>query len=183
MLADVVLREFDMDSEYGEQASSEIVIASSDVLFECPNCGKSMVIDEVAAGLMVQCEQCQSNVIVPPKPNASVRGSAREADDLLLFAAEQSDVDSLTDALVHGANVNASTRGGTTALMLAAQHGAQDCVKLLIAHDANLDAVRTDGETATSLAKRAGEFHILRMLWRAASKRRSRRFGLRSRRK
>jgi ankyrin repeat protein len=67
--------------------------------------------------------------------------------------------------------------------MLAAQQGAQDCVKVLVAHNANLDATRADGGTAMSLAKRAGEFHILRMLWRAASKRRARRFGLGNRRK
>ncbi len=172
-----------MDSEYGESTGSEIVIASSDVLFECPSCGKSMVIDEIATGMMVKCEQCRTNVIVPLKPDAMGRGSPTEADHLLLLAAEQSDADSLTDALVQGANVNARTHGGTTALMLAAQHGAQDCVKLLIAHDADLDATRADGGTAMSLAKRAGEFHILRMLWRAASKRRARHFGLRNRRK
>jgi predicted RNA-binding Zn-ribbon protein involved in translation (DUF1610 family) len=172
-----------MDSEYGEQTGLEIVIASSDVLFECPSCGKSMVIDGVATGMMVECEQCRTNVIVPPKPDALGRGLRSEADDLLLLAAEQSDVDSLTDALLQGANANATKHDGTTALMLAAQHGAQDCIKLLIVHDANLDVTRTDGETAMTLAKRVGEFHILRMLWRAASKRRARRFTLRNRRK
>jgi DNA-directed RNA polymerase subunit RPC12/RpoP len=43
-------------------------ISEHDILFECPACGKSLVVDETAAGLMVPCPQCSISVIVPPKP-------------------------------------------------------------------------------------------------------------------
>jgi DNA-directed RNA polymerase subunit RPC12/RpoP len=39
-----------------------------DILFECPACRKSLVVDEAAEGLIVDCPQCHINVIVPPKP-------------------------------------------------------------------------------------------------------------------
>jgi len=50
----------------------EVVISASDILFECPSCGKSLVVDESAEGLIVDCPQCQSNVIVPPKQGKTV---------------------------------------------------------------------------------------------------------------
>jgi len=50
----------------------EVVISSSDILFECPSCGRSLVVDESAEGLIVDCPQCQSNVIVPPKQAKTV---------------------------------------------------------------------------------------------------------------
>jgi phage FluMu protein Com len=49
------------------QVSAEIVITPSDILFECPACGKSLVVDEAAEGLTVECPKCHINVIVPPK--------------------------------------------------------------------------------------------------------------------
>jgi DNA-directed RNA polymerase subunit RPC12/RpoP len=52
--------------------SEELVISSRDILFECPSCGKSLVVDEAAQGLTIECPQCHINVIVPPKPHAAV---------------------------------------------------------------------------------------------------------------
>lgn len=40
---------------------------SRDIFFECPSCHKSMVIDEAAAGIPIQCPGCGAGVIVPPK--------------------------------------------------------------------------------------------------------------------
>jgi hypothetical protein len=46
-------------------------ISPRDILFECPACGKSLVVDEAAQGLIIDCPRCHINVIVPPR-----RGSA-----------------------------------------------------------------------------------------------------------
>ncbi len=53
------------------QPGTEIVISPQDILFECPSCGKSLVVDEAAQGLTVECPKCHINVIVPPKERAS----------------------------------------------------------------------------------------------------------------
>lgn len=45
----------------------EVAITEQDVLFDCPRCGKSMVVDQRAAGLIVGCPQCHVDVMVPPK--------------------------------------------------------------------------------------------------------------------
>jgi len=61
-----------MSVERGKERLDEVVISANDILFECPSCGKSLVVDESAEGLIVDCPQCQSNVIVPPKQSKSV---------------------------------------------------------------------------------------------------------------
>lgn len=45
----------------------EPVVTERDILFECPSCGKSLLVDVAAEGLIVVCPQCHLNVIVPPK--------------------------------------------------------------------------------------------------------------------
>ena len=47
--------------------NDSVVISPRDILFECPACHKSLVIDEAAQGMIVDCPQCHTNVIVPPK--------------------------------------------------------------------------------------------------------------------
>ncbi|HUI07249.1 MAG TPA: hypothetical protein VL486_09615 [Verrucomicrobiae bacterium] len=61
-----------MSIERAKGKADEVVISSSDILFECPSCGKSLVVDGSAEGLIVDCPQCQSNVIVPPKQTKTV---------------------------------------------------------------------------------------------------------------
>ena len=171
-----------MDSRPGGQAASEIVIRASDVVFECPACGKSMVIDVSAAGMIVLCGQCHANVIVPPKPIAPPDTTQREeANEALLLAAQQGDLVMLNKALARGADVNTATANGTTALLLAVQRGEAELIDTLIAHGANLEAKRADGQTALSLAERGGQFHIVRVLWKAGVKRPVRFFRLRRR--
>ena len=60
-----------MSADRQKEKTQEIVISSSDILFECPSCGKSLVVDGDASGLIIQCPQCQTSVIVPPRPDAS----------------------------------------------------------------------------------------------------------------
>lgn len=42
-------------------------IGPRDIVFDCPICQKSLVVDEVAEGLTVECPRCGGAVIVPPK--------------------------------------------------------------------------------------------------------------------
>jgi len=47
-------------------------IGPRDIVFDCPTCQKSMVVDEVAEGLTVECPGCATKVIVPAKPAKNV---------------------------------------------------------------------------------------------------------------
>ncbi len=46
---------------------SAIEVGPDDILFECPACSKSLVVDKAAEGMTVSCPQCQISLIVPPK--------------------------------------------------------------------------------------------------------------------
>ncbi|MCX7886775.1 MAG: hypothetical protein N3B01_05900 [Verrucomicrobiae bacterium] len=49
-----------------------VEIGPRDIVFSCPMCQKSMVVDEAAEGLTVECPGCGGAVIVPPKPDKPV---------------------------------------------------------------------------------------------------------------
>jgi predicted RNA-binding Zn-ribbon protein involved in translation (DUF1610 family) len=161
-----------MDSQHGGQPTADVVITTGDVLFECPNCGKSMVIDKSATGMIVECTQCHTNVIVPAKPSTPAdAGHPDTANESLFLAALKGDLALLNGALAQGADINAAIPDGTTALMIAVEKGYEECVETLIAHGADLNVKRTDGQTAVMLAERAGQFQVLRKLWKAGAKR------------
>jgi len=40
-------------------------VGAHDVPFECPDCGKSMVIEDSAIGAYVECPRCKVYVVVP----------------------------------------------------------------------------------------------------------------------
>jgi DNA-directed RNA polymerase subunit RPC12/RpoP len=176
-----VLSERDvMDTLHIGPTIPEIAIAPSDVLFECPNCGKSIVIDEAAVGMIVDCPQCSAQVIVPSRPAPPAEAKQRaKSNASLLLALQKGDLRLLNEALAQGADVNAVASDGMTALMLAVQHGREDFVEALIGHGANLQAKRPDGQTALMLAEHAGQFHIVRLLWKADTKPSRQFFGLR----
>lgn len=58
---------------YGREANvtenphDVIGAAETDIIFECPHCGKSMAIDERGVGLVVTCPDCKRGVQVPEK--------------------------------------------------------------------------------------------------------------------
>jgi hypothetical protein len=54
-------------AEKNTEDATLATITPRDILFECPACGKSLVVDEQAQGLIIDCPQCHINVIVPPK--------------------------------------------------------------------------------------------------------------------
>ena len=53
--ADVPVRENTEDAE----------IRDTDIVFDCPHCGKSLVIDYRGAGLQINCSECGESVLVP----------------------------------------------------------------------------------------------------------------------
>ena len=40
-------------------------IRDTDIVFDCPHCGKSLVIDYRGAGLQIDCSSCGASVLVP----------------------------------------------------------------------------------------------------------------------
>src|SRR5579862_5427130 len=60
-----------MSTEQPKARTDSTNVTVSDILFDCPACGKSLVVDEAAEGMIVDCPQCRSNVIVPPQTTKS----------------------------------------------------------------------------------------------------------------
>ena len=56
--------------------SGEMAVGPRDILFECPACHKSLVVDEAGEGMIVDCPQCHINVIVPPKVGPEIPAPA-----------------------------------------------------------------------------------------------------------
>jgi DNA-directed RNA polymerase subunit RPC12/RpoP len=97
-------------------------VSESDILFECPDCGKSLVIDQAATGRVIDCPQCHTAVIVPERLSETER---------LLLAAEQGDEEAVEYALANGAQVAATTPDGHTALELAKRGGHVRIMRML----------------------------------------------------
>ena len=45
--------------------ADEAEIRDTDIVFDCPQCGKSLVIDYRGAGLQINCSDCGATVLVP----------------------------------------------------------------------------------------------------------------------
>jgi predicted RNA-binding Zn-ribbon protein involved in translation (DUF1610 family) len=55
-----------MNKQATKANADETAVTNQDILFDCPSCGKSLVVDVSAEGMIVDCPQCRTNVIVPP---------------------------------------------------------------------------------------------------------------------
>ena len=59
------------DQEYEEidvpvrDNDEEAEIRDTDIVFDCPHCGKNLVIDYRGAGLQINCSECGEPVLVP----------------------------------------------------------------------------------------------------------------------
>ena len=59
------------DEQYEEievpvrENTDEAEIRDTDIVFDCPHCGKSLVIDYRGAGLQINCSECGESVLVP----------------------------------------------------------------------------------------------------------------------
>lgn len=61
-----------MDDQQTEENGLEVrenvddaEIRDTDIVFDCPHCGKNLVIDYRGAGLQINCSECASAVLVP----------------------------------------------------------------------------------------------------------------------
>ena len=55
----------DVENKEAEVASEGAEIRDTDIVFDCPICGKNLVIDYRGAGLQINCSQCGESVLVP----------------------------------------------------------------------------------------------------------------------
>ena len=83
-------------SRQANQKSGGIEITPHDILFECPACGKNLVVDETAEGLTIPCPQCHINVIVPPKQTSTSPAPAKSAAPTPSTKSKPGSVDSST---------------------------------------------------------------------------------------
>jgi len=61
-MADENIQEAEVSSAGGAESAE---IRDTDIVFDCPQCGKSLVIDYRGAGLQITCSQCGASVLVP----------------------------------------------------------------------------------------------------------------------
>ena len=45
--------------------ADDVEIRDTDIVFDCPHCGKNLVIDYRGAGLQINCSECGEPVLVP----------------------------------------------------------------------------------------------------------------------
>ena len=53
------------DEEGAEIRDEGEEIRDTDIVFDCPHCGKNLVIDYRGAGLQINCSECGESVLVP----------------------------------------------------------------------------------------------------------------------
>ena len=53
------------DEVFETQSADGAEIRDTDIAFDCPNCGKTLVIDYRGAGLQINCSECGKDVLVP----------------------------------------------------------------------------------------------------------------------
>ena len=66
----------------------EADIRDTDIVFDCPHCGKNLVIDYRGAGLQINCSQCGERVLVPIPEGMELHDLDLDAGEVLkqLFA-------------------------------------------------------------------------------------------------
>lgn len=72
-----------MQEEVKSANSAEL--QPGDIVFECPQCGKSLAIDPRAAGFVVRCPDCQTEIQVP----ATLSESTEETEVLVTAASTE----------------------------------------------------------------------------------------------
>jgi hypothetical protein len=86
-------------SESTDPEHAQVTVTKRDILFECPACGKNLVVDEAAEGLIVDCPQCNTSVIVPPKPEPPAQPPGELSAGILGKDAARADSDDLRGRL------------------------------------------------------------------------------------
>ena len=83
--------EMPVDAEASAEEDAGTVIRDTDIVFDCPCCGKSLVIDYRGAGLEINCSQGGSSVLVPIPDGMKIDDLDIEPGEILkqLFAARR----------------------------------------------------------------------------------------------
>ena len=70
------------------QEDNEAEIRDTDIVFDCPHCGKNLVIDYRGAGLEINCSECGKVVLVPIPDGMDLHDLDLDAGEVLkqLFA-------------------------------------------------------------------------------------------------
>ncbi|MCR5413384.1 MAG: hypothetical protein K6F50_01485 [Kiritimatiellae bacterium] len=70
------------------QSAEGAEIRDTDIVFDCPHCGKSLVIDYRGAGLQIDCSTCGESVLVPIPDGMQLTDLDLDAGEVLkqLFA-------------------------------------------------------------------------------------------------
>ncbi len=53
------------EKQEGQIGAEATEIRDTDIVFDCPHCGKNLVIDYRGAGLQIDCSECGKSVLVP----------------------------------------------------------------------------------------------------------------------
>lgn len=53
------------EEAFETQSAEDAEIRDTDIVFDCPHCGKNLVIDYRGAGLQINCSECGEGVLVP----------------------------------------------------------------------------------------------------------------------
>ena len=63
-------------------------VRDTDIVFDCPHCGKNLVIDYRGAGLTIQCSDCGKDVLVPIPEGMDIKDLDLDPGEILkqLFA-------------------------------------------------------------------------------------------------
>ncbi len=71
-----------------QEIESNAEIRDTDIVFDCPHCGKSLVIDYRGAGLQIDCSSCGKSVLVPIPDGMELTDLDLDAGEVLkqLFA-------------------------------------------------------------------------------------------------
>ena len=79
--------QYEEDLVVRENGDSED-IRDTDIVFDCPHCGKNLVIDYRGAGLQINCSECGESVLVPIPDGMELRDLDLDPGEILkqLFA-------------------------------------------------------------------------------------------------
>mgnify|MGYP003309621225 CR=1 FL=1 len=71
-----------------QDGDTSVEIRDTDIVFECPNCGKQLVIDYRGAGLQINCAKCATQVLVPIPDGMELKDLDLDSGEILkqLFA-------------------------------------------------------------------------------------------------
>jgi predicted RNA-binding Zn-ribbon protein involved in translation (DUF1610 family) len=83
------MQEIDENTENLEtQSADDVEIRDTDIVFDCPHCGKNLVIDYRGAGLQINCSECGEPVLVPIPDGMQLNDLDMDSGEILkqLFA-------------------------------------------------------------------------------------------------